>query len=85
MSRDDILAALRDTGKPMTLKELVRHTGLAPSTVATQCQKLFKKGEVSRRYWPNEGYRSYVYYFLGERPSYKQSETMKVELAWRTL
>jgi DNA-binding IclR family transcriptional regulator len=64
----------------MTLKELVQHTGLAPSTVARQCQKLFADRELSRRYQLGERNIHFVYYFIGNQTQFskKREEVIKV-------
>jgi DNA-binding IclR family transcriptional regulator len=67
MSYADIREALKEAGRPMTLKELVKRTGLAPSTVSRQCQKMFIERELSRRYQVGERNIHFVYYFIGTK------------------
>jgi DNA-binding transcriptional regulator GbsR (MarR family) len=81
MAKGDIKGALRKNG-PMTLKELVKHTGLAPSTVSKQCQKMFNDRELSRRYQLGNRNIHFVYYFLGEKTQFskKREELCPVSL-----
>lgn len=83
MSEDDIRKALTENG-PMTLRELVKHTGLGPGTVAKQCQKMFNAHELSRRYQLGDRNVHFVYYFIGEKVQFaKNKRPLEIKIIMR--
>ena len=77
MSQEDIENMLRESGRGMTLDELVRATGLSKGTIQRNVNTLWRKHKVSRMYQFDEltDIRYVFYYYGGRLP--QDNEGMK--------
>lgn len=80
MSQDDIRKALRSTGRPLTLVEIARLTGLNLGTVKNQCCKMWQDHELYRSYEFQTSRRVRLVYY-----SFRRDAKEREEKVWRAV
>jgi hypothetical protein len=80
MSQDDIREALRSAGRPLTLVEMARLTGLEFGTVKNQCAKMWRDHELYRSYEFQTSRRVRLVYY-----SFRRDAKEREEKAWRAV